>query len=176
MALGVLDLLLVFDCAWIWVRSEIRELQEASMRWFVRRTTEDLCFFSSNDNFHGVPQRKVGFSSLLPSSTTGVLRTTLDVDVYCGNGEAFFLPSGHLLKRVPYSFCASFPVPKLPAVYVLAFFCVNLGFALSTSSSSGAPGREPGARLQVIQMLGATSVRFDRARLQVILLLAVSNQ
>ncbi|KAH0940122.1 hypothetical protein HID58_007583 [Brassica napus] len=118
MALGVLDLLLVFDCAWIW--------------------------------------RKVGFSSLLPSSTTGVLRTTLDVDVYCGNGEAFFLPSVE--------------------VYVLAFFCVNLGFALSTSSSSGAPGREPGARLQVIQMLGATSVRFDRARLQVILLLAVSNQ
>ncbi|KAL0876326.1 hypothetical protein Bca101_026031 [Brassica carinata] len=89
MALDALDLLLVADCAWIWVRSKIRDPPEAS----TRRDHPCLCSAvspHSNDGFHGVPQRRVGFFSLLSSSTTWVLRTALSVDVSCGKDEAFF--------------------------------------------------------------------------------------
>ncbi|KAJ4913017.1 Uncharacterized protein Rs2_07638 [Raphanus sativus] len=96
--------------------------------------------------------KRVSFSFLLPSSVSRVLRTTLDVDVSCGKGEACALQSGHMFQgrieglKLPSTLdrVLHFQVAWLQ-VYILALFRVNLGFALSASSSSGAPGREPGA-------------------------------
>ncbi|KAJ4902889.1 hypothetical protein Rs2_16840 [Raphanus sativus] len=137
MAVGALDLLLVADCAQFWVRSEIRDPPEASTR---RCRLVSAPPSRSNRSILAVSfqvqktapmvylSKRVSFSFLLPSSVSRVLRTTLDVDVSCGKGEACALQSVAWLQ-----------------VYILALFRVNLGFALSASSSSGAPGREPGA-------------------------------
>ncbi|CAN7077871.1 unnamed protein product [Brassica oleracea var. botrytis] len=62
-AMGALDLLLVADCAWIWVRSKIRDPPEASTSRAVSLLLRRLA-----------PAVKGG---LLSSSTTRVLRITL---------------------------------------------------------------------------------------------------
>ncbi|KAH0873161.1 LOW QUALITY PROTEIN: hypothetical protein HID58_070523 [Brassica napus] len=77
----------VVDCAWIWVRSEIRDPPEA----LTRRCRPRLCSSyspHSKYSFHGVPQRMVSSHFLLSSSSTR--RTTLDVDVSRGKSDAFF--------------------------------------------------------------------------------------
>ncbi|CAF1975381.1 unnamed protein product [Brassica oleracea] len=75
-AMRALDLLLVADCAWIWVRSKIRDPPEASTSRAVSLLLRRLA-----------PAVKGG---LLSSSTTRVLKTTLGVDVSCGKSEALF--------------------------------------------------------------------------------------
>ncbi|CAN7024466.1 unnamed protein product [Brassica rapa subsp. trilocularis] len=75
--LGALDLFLVADCAWIWVKSKIRDPPEVSTSRAVSLLLRRLA-------------PAVGFASLLSSSTNRVLRTTLRVDVSCGKSEALF--------------------------------------------------------------------------------------
>ncbi|WZY70608.1 hypothetical protein YC2023_002848 [Brassica napus] len=160
MALGALDLLLVADCAWIWVRSEIRDSPEASTRHcrprlcsavspqsvVVRRTTEDLCFYSSNDSFHGVPQRMVSSPFLLSSSSTRVLRTTLDVDVSCGKSDVFFRLQVTCFKEFRAPSVLHFPFQSSRSIAI----CNSAVSAASSVSRSGMRGQNDRLRLTAI--------------------------
>ncbi|KAG5413811.1 hypothetical protein IGI04_001378, partial [Brassica rapa subsp. trilocularis] len=86
-ALGALDLFLVADCAWIWVKSKIRDPPEAS-------TSRAVSLLLRRLAPAGAPPRS---SVSLARMTTPmvylsekVLRTTLRVDVSCGKSEALF--------------------------------------------------------------------------------------
>ncbi|KAH0935046.1 hypothetical protein HID58_012163 [Brassica napus] len=118
MALGALDLLLVADCARIWVRSEIRDPPEAS----TCRDRPRLCSAVSPQSIYSCAQ-KAASMVFLSEGLSPLPRSHR-------------LQKGHLLQGVLCSFRASCPIPKLPVdccfrcskqVYILVNFCVSLG-------------------------------------------------
>ncbi|CAG7905162.1 unnamed protein product, partial [Brassica rapa] len=150
MALGALDLLLVADCAWIWVRSEIRDSPEASTRHCRPRLCSAVSPHS-NDSFHGVPQRMVSSPFLLSSSSTRVLRTTLDVDVCCGKSDVFFRLQVTCFKEFRAPSVLHFPFQSSRSIAI----CNSAVSAASSVSRSGMRGQNDRLRLTAIFIFSA---------------------
>ncbi|CAG7888641.1 unnamed protein product, partial [Brassica rapa] len=131
MALGALDLLLVADCAWIWVRSEIRDSPEASTRHCRPR----LCSAVSPHS-----------PFLLSSSSTRVLRTTLDVDVSCRKSDVFFRLQVTCFKEFRAPSVLHFPFQSSRSIAI----CNSAVSAASSVSRSGMRGQNDRLRLTAI--------------------------